>query len=336
MKQVKQVVGIDVSMDEFEVQFGITDQELHHEYPAGAQFANKVTGFRRLERWAQKLSRGSKAPVWFVMEATGTYHEQLAYYLHERGHRVVVVLPTKLKYFMKSLDNKSKTDRLDARAIAQFGLERTLEPWTPPSAQLRTLKILAREYDALVQQAVKVRNQMHAKDHAYTPPPETIARLREQHRLLVRQMKAVQAQIRAIVTQDQELSGRIANITSAQGVGFMTAVRVIAETGGFHLIHNAKQLTSYAGYDVVIRQSGKRVGKPAISHKGNAHLRRAVYMPALAAIRCNPALRRFYQRLTRTKANKKIALVAVARKLLCLIYALWRTNAPYDPHYAGA
>lgn len=336
MERVKQVVGIDISMDEFDVQFGVTDQELQHEYPAGAQFANKATGFRRLERWARKLTQGSKAPVWFVMEATGSYHEQLAYYLHERGHRVVIVLPTKMKNFIKTLDNKSKTDRLDARAIAQFGLERTLEPWTPPSAQLRTLKILAREYDALVQQAVKVGNQMHAKDHAYTPPPETIARLREQHRLLVRQMKAVQAQIRAIVEEDQELNGRIANITSAKGVGFMTAVRVVAETGGFHLIRNAKQLTSYAGYDVVIRQSGKRVGKPAISHKGNSHLRRAVYMPALAAIRFNPTLRRFYLRLVQSKRNKKVALVAVARKLLCLIYALWRTNAPYDPHYAGA
>jgi transposase len=336
MERVKQVVGIDISMDTFDVQLGISDQELLHEFPAGAQFANSLTGFRRLERWARKLTNGSKAPVWFVMEATGVYHEHLAYYLHERGHRVVIVLPTKMKNFVKTLDTKSKTDRLDARAIAQFGLERSLEPWIPPSPQLRTLKILAREYDALVQQTVRIRNQIHAKDHTVTPPPETIARLREQHRLLVRQMKAVQLQMRAIVQEDRDLSGRITNVTSAQGVGFMTAVRVIAETGGFHLIHNAKQLTSYAGYDVVIRQSGKRTGKPAISHKGNSHLRRAVYMPALAAIRSNPQLRRFYLRLLKTKSNKKVALVAVARKLLCLIYALWRTNTPYDPHYVGA
>lgn len=330
---IKAIVGIDVSKDTIDVQFASLTEDLRQTYSHQASMKNDAAGHRKLLRWTQQCLGRAEVKPWFVMEATGIYHESLAYFLAEHGEQVVVLLPTKLKHYVQSLDTKSKTDRLDARGIAQFGLERPLEAWHPPSMQLRTLKALAREHSTLNEQATQIKNQLHAKEHSHQPVPQSLERLHEHLQLLEDQMSEIEEEMRAIVERDDDLNSRISNITTAQGVGFMTAVKVVAETDGFALISCAKQLASYAGYDVVLKQSGLRAGKPAISRKGNRYLRQAVYMPALASVRFNPTLKRFYERLVRTKANKKVALVAVARKLLLLIYALWRNNLPFDPNY---
>lgn len=333
MSIIKQVFGIDVSKDSFEVRFGTITDRQEERFVAAASFPNARRGFLRLLAWAKKQLVSHEAPVWFVMEATGIYYEQVAYFLAEHQQQTVVLLPNKVKNFAKTLDNKSKTDGLDARTLCQFGLERPLIPWQPPSPQMRTLKALTREYHTVQQMATQVKNQLHAKDHSYEPSQETLTRLRAQLRLFQKQLKSIEQQIRSLVERDDDLNNRINNIILAKGIGFMTVVTTVAETNGFALITSAKQVSSYAGLDVVIKQSGKRQGKPAISKKGNKHLRRAVFMPALAASRYNPTLKTFYLRLVRTKANKKVALLAVARKILCLIYILWKKNVPYDPNY---
>ena len=333
MSVIKQVFGIDVSKDSFEIRFGTITDRQEERFLAAASFPNARRGYLRLLAWSKKQLVSNEAPVWFVMEATGVYYEQLAYFLAERQQQIVVLLPNKIKNFAKSLDNKSKTDGLDARSICQFGLERPLNAWQPPSPQMRSLKALTREYQTVQHMATQVKNQLHAKGHSYKPSQETLTRLRAQLRLFQKQLKSIEQQIRSLVESDDDLNNRISNITRAKGIGFMTVVSTVAETNGFALITSTKQISSYAGLDVVIKQSGKRQGKPAISKKGNKHLRHAVFMPALAACRCNPPLRAFYLRLVRTKANKMVAVLAVARKILCLIYTLWKKNVPYDPNY---
>jgi transposase len=333
MSVIKQVFGIDISKDSFEIRFGTITDRQEERFLAAASFPNARRGFLRLLAWAKKQLVSNEAAVWFVMEATGVYYEQLAYFLAEHQQQIAVLLPNKIKNFAKSLDNKSKTDGLDARSICQFGLERPLNAWQPPSPQMRSLKALTREYQTVQQMATQVKNQLHAKGHSYKPSQETLRRLRAQLRLFQKQLQSIEQQIRSLVESDDDLNNRINNITRAKGIGFMTVVSTVAETNGFALITSTKQISSYAGLDVVIKQSGKRQGKPAISKKGNKHLRCAVFMPALAACRCNPPLRAFYLRLVRTKANKMVAVLAVARKILCLIYTLWKKNVPYDPNY---
>src|SRR3990172_7351544 len=215
MVAIKHVTGIDISKDSFDAQFAVLGEAQEQRYVATAQFRNTAVGFRKLVRWAKKLVGSSTAPLWFVMEATGVYHEALAYELAKQNHQVAVVLPTKMKNYVKSLDIKSKTDRLDARAIAQFGLQRVLQPWQPPSTQLRMLKALVREYDAAVEQVTKIKNQLHAKHHSYRPAPQTLARLRTQQRLFETQMEAIEQQIQSLLQGDDDLHARIQNITSA-------------------------------------------------------------------------------------------------------------------------
>ena len=333
---VKSIIGVDISKDSFDVCFGTLDNALQQKFPGRAKFPNTQTGFRKFVTWTLKHQPTDETSLWFVLEATGVYYEALAYYLRDHGYQVAVILPTKMKHYTKTLEIKSKTDALDARAISQFGLERPLTKWTPPSPQLRRLKELTREHDALQEHATALKNQLHAKHHSHQPGGATLRRLEVQLELLERQLADVEHEMHAIVESDSDLNGRITNITSAKGIGFITAAKVIAETGGFALLRNQKQLASYAGFDVVLKESGTRRGKPAISKKGNSHLRRAVYMPALTAIRCNKHLKEVFLRLVRTRGNKMIALTAVARKLLCLIFTLWKSGKPYDPNYSKA
>jgi transposase len=333
MSVIKQVVGIDIAKDSLSIRFGTISDQQEERFLGSATFPNEKRGFHKLLSWARKQIVSPEAPLWFVMEATGAYYEHLAYFLSEHDQQLTVLLPNKVKHFIKTLEGKSKTDRLDARSICQFGLERPLSLWQAPTPQMKLLKELAREYNTVQEMATQVKNQLHAKDYTYEPSPETTKRLRAQVRLFQNQLRSIEQQLRTLVNDDDNLRTRIANITSAKGIGFMTVVTAVAETNGFALITSEKQITSYAGLDIAVRESGKQQGKPALSKKGNKHLRRAVFMPALAACRFNPVLKAFYLRLVRTKVNKKVAILAVARKILCLIYTLWKKNVPYDPNY---
>ena len=120
---------------------------------------------------------------------------------------------------------------------------------------------------------------------------------------------------------------------SAPGISFITAITVVAETSGFALINSGKQLTSYAGYDVVLRDSGNFNGQTRISKKGNKHIRAVLHMPSMAAIRFNPTMKVFYQRLKPKKVKPIVALVAVQRKMLILMYTLWTNEENYDGEY---
>ena len=115
----------------------------------------------------------------------------------------------------------------------------------------------------------------------------------------------------------------------------MTMAKVLAETNAFALIRNGKQLTSYAGLDIVFKESGKYQGKTKISKKGNQHLRQSVYMPAISAIKTNPKMKTYYNRMLNKGKPKKSGIIAVARKLLLLIYFLWTNEVEYDPSYSG-
>jgi transposase len=135
------------------------------------------------------------------------------------------------------------------------------------------------------------------------------------------------------VKTEPDLAQRLKKISTAKGLGDITILTVLAETRCFELVTNQKQLTSYAGFDIVFNDSGLKKGKTSISKKGNTFIRKALFMPALSACRANPQMKLFYQRLISKGKNKKLAIIAVARKLLLLIYTLWNSNSVYIPNY---
>ena len=147
-----------------------------------------------------------------------------------------------------------------------------------------------------------------------------------------KQLASNQKAIREKIKQEPGLSERIEHISTIKGIGIMTIITVLAETNGFALITNRKQLTKYAGLDVPAHQSGPVDPKRHISKQGNVHIRTALYFPAIVSTKCNPQMKDFYGRLcARNTQSKMIGVTATMRKLLLLIYSLWKSGEEYDP-----
>jgi transposase len=332
-KILKQVAGIDVAQNELVVSLGRVDQFLAKEVYTHKTFANKAPGFAALLVWVNKHS-DHEVTVRYVMEATGVYHEKLAHYLSDQGLEVSIVLPNKISSYIKTLEIKTITDKTASQAICQFGLERALELWQKPKKIFRDLKQLTRERDQIVADRTMTKNQLHAEQAEAFPNDRSIYRANQRIRLLNEQEREIKKEIAEFVKTDKELHKKINLITSISGIGALTAVITIAETNGFELIRSKKQLVSFAGLDVVGKDSGTSIkGKPRISKKGNRHLRKAMHMPSLNAIRTDERFKAIFVRLVSKHGIKMKAAVAVQRKLLEMIYTIWKTGKPYDKEY---
>ena len=332
---LKYVVGIDIAKDTFVACFGRIEASQHLRFGKQASFANTAAGFEELPAWTAR-QQGGAAPRWFVVEATGVYYEELAYFLADNAQALSVLLPNKVKHFAQSTEQKSKTDQLDARLLCRLGLERALPAWQPPTPALRQLRALARERQSVTQQGARLKIRRHAYQHSYQPDSRTLERLSAQQQLLLTQLQAIDRDLADLLHAEPELARKLAHLTSVPGIGLTTAITVVAETTGFALVANERQLASYAGLDVVQRQSGLSAGAARISRRGNARLRTALYLPAVSSLRHNPQQIAFYARLRSRHPSGKPGVIAVMRKLLLLCYSLWKQDQPYDPHYHPA
>jgi transposase len=333
-KVVRQNVGCDLSKDDFKVCFHQMFTNQHKRIKGSRTFKNLPSGFKELVKWIDKR-RDSDVELRLTMEATGVYYEQLVHYLNDNtDYYISVVLPNKTKAFFKSLNIKTKTDKMDAKILGQMGLERDIERWKPLSSNMRIIKQLSRDRISLVEHRTALLNRLHALKHSYSPHPQVIKRLKQQIKLLDRQEKEVEKQIKQCIKTDLALKERIDKICKVHGLGLVTVATIIGETGGFALFTSRSQVISYSGYDVVENQSGSSIkGKTRISKKGNKYIRRALHFPALVIIRYDPNFKQLYDRVyDRTKIKMK-GLVAVQRKLLLLIYTLFKNNKAYDINY---
>jgi transposase len=264
------------------------------------------------------------------MEATGVYCENPAYFLQERGYTVHAVLPNQAGKYGQSLGVESKTDKMDAKTLAQMGLERKLRNREPFSPNFQTLKRLTRERDALIGERTVVLNQLHAYEHEGQVIKAAIRRSHKHIDLLDRQIKEIEQEVEKVIGKDKPLQERLNYVLSIKGVGLITAVTVISETNGFATINSIKQLASYAGLDVKLRESGKWKGKTKISKKGNRYIRKAMYFPTFTKIKYDEETKMKYQRLKEKKGIPMVAAVAQQRKLLGLIYTLWKKKEMFS------
>lgn len=332
-KIVKQVAGIDVAQKELVVCLGRMYDDWSPELYAHKTFANTVKGFVALLLWLKKMT-DETIPVRFVMEATGVYHESLTYFLDEKGYELSIILPNKISNYFRTLDVKTITDQTACETIALFGLERKLDRWQKPRAVFKKLRQLTRERDQIVEERTAVKNQLHAEQTEAEPNKKSIERIKERIEMLDRQEKEIKAEVAALVKQDEQLTRHLNVICSLTGIRLLTAAIVLGETNGFELIRNKRQLASYAGFDIKEKQSGTSVkGKPRISKKGNKHLRKAMHMPALCAIRYDERFKAIFARLVSRHGIKMKAVVAIQRKLLEMIYTLYKTGNKYDKNY---
>ena len=332
-KIVKQAVGIDVAQDELVVCMGRMYEDLTLELYSHKTFSNTAKGFELLTNWVSKLSKADVELV-YVMEATGVYHESLAYYLSDRGDRLSIVLPNKISNYSRTLDVRTVTDKTASEAITQFGLERKLDNWEPPKGVYRSLRQLTRERDQIVTTRTIAKNQLHAEEAEAYPNKRSIARTKKHIAFLDKQEQEIKEELAQMIKEDEEVKRIVVLLCSLPGIGLLTAATILGETNGFDLIRNKRQLASYAGLDVKEKQSGTSVkGKPRISKKGNRYLRKAMHLPALTAIRHDERFKAIFARIVSKHGIKMKAAVAIQRKLLEMAYTLYKRQEKYDSQY---
>jgi len=328
MKILKQSIGVDVSKNDFKVCLGIINDGLEKTIVYESSYANDKKGIKKFIKDAATKTC-HPIPSLFIMEATGVYHQELAYALAANHLSVAILLPNKAKSFAKSINIRAKSDVIDAKLLCQMGLERNLSTWQPPEAIFATLKTLTRERETIVLQRSKLKNQLHAYKTAFIKTDKTISRIKKHILFLDKQIKDTEIDMKLLIKHDQRVETKIKKISKVKGLSFLSIVTILAETDGFNIIMNQKQLIGYSGLDVRVDQSGEKNTKGRITKKGNSHLRKALYMPALNACRTNKTMQVFYTRLNERQKAKKQGIIAVQRKLLLLTYSLWKTDQDY-------
>lgn len=332
-KLIKQVVGIDVAHKKIDVCLGRMDVDTETEVYAYRTFNNNEKGFVAFTHWVRKHTQPD-VPLRYVMEATGVYHERLAYYLSDTGQSVSIVMPNKITNFFRTLEIKTVTDKSMSFAIASFGLEKKLRDWTAPKKIYRELRQITRERDQIITERTMAKNKLHAEQAGAYPNERTITRIQARIKLLDGQEKEIMAQIKEINKTDVEFKAAVTLLKSIPGIGLLTAATVLSETGGFNLIQSKKQLTSYSGLDVREKESGTSIkGKPRISKRGNKYLRKAMHMPALAALKSNERYKGVFTRIVARTGIKMKAAVAIQRKLLEMCFTIYKSKKPFDDKY---
>jgi transposase len=245
---------------------------------------------------------------------------------------VSVANPARVKAHMKACGQANKTDPADARAIASFARDRKPRPWMPPSPEVRQVQALVRRRDDLRRMAAAEKTRLDAPDLT----PAARESIRRAIRFLSTEADRVQAQAEAVIAATPALAEDLALLESVKGVGRQTATTVLAELPPVDYLASAQSAAAYAGLAPSEFTSGKSVKKyTRLSKAGNARLRTALYLPTLSAIRSNPVLKAFFERLVATGKPKMQAVGACMRKLLMLCYGVLKNRAPFDPRWAS-
>lgn len=317
-------VGIDISKLGFDVAVFV-DSQYHSRH-----FDNDLSGFSALSKWVKSF----REPPYFCLEATGIYGLGLAKYLYAKQQKVVVANPIQTHAFAKMEMSRNKTDKADAMSIARYcqylhdkgNIDKSL--FTPKDAAFERVQFLVTRLDQL--------NKMRSQENNRLDVSLDKSAARSVASMLAfidKQIVKIKATLSEIVKQNEQLNNQVKLLTSIDGVGDKTAWAILAYIGDVSLFENAKQISSYAGLNPRIEQSGTSINHSSLSKMGCARLRKSLYMPALVAVRFNPLLHTFYEKLLAKGKPKKVALVAVMRKLLVLAYGVLKSGKPFDVNY---
>ena len=316
------VLGIDIAKLKFNVCLLTSVGKLRHK-----QFANTTAGFTQLQAWLRQQQIDF---VHACLEATGTYGEPLALFLHEAGQRVSVVNPAAVKAFAQSRLSRTKTDKVDAELIARFCLAQEPPAWTPPPPEVRELQALVRRLEALIEMRVAEEKRLSSGitvEAVRCSVAEHLAYLQEQ-------ITRTEELIRTHINNHPRLKQQSGLLASIPGIGAATAAVLLAEIANLKQYEKARQVAAYAGLVPRERQSGSSLrGRARLSKIGNARLRKALYFPAVTALRCSPFFQAWADGLRARGKCKMTVICAAMRKLIHLAYGVLKTGRPFDPEW---
>jgi transposase len=314
------ILGIDISKLKFDVALLRAGGKFKHRV-----FPNTPAGFLQLSAWLekQKVER-----VHACLEATGTYSEAVATYLSDAGHVVSVINPAAIKAYGQSRLSRTKTDKADASLIAQFCQERRPPQWLPRPMEIRELQALVRRLDALLEMRGMEANRLEVTAGAGVVRESLVGHLA----FLDGEIARTEALIRSHIVGHPGLRERRDLLLSIPGIGDTTAAKLLGEIMEVKLYESARQLAAFAGLVPQLHESGSSVRRKArLSKKGAPRLRKALYFPAIVAMRHNPQVRALSERLKKRGKCPMQIIGAAMRKLIHLAYGVLKSGKPFNP-----
>ena len=316
-------IGIDIAKETLEACLILEKGKLL--YHSGT---NTAGGHAQLLKWV--TNHAPQSNLHFCMEATGNYSQGLALFLSQTEHKVSVVNPARIHFAGLSRGSGNKTDRADARIIAEFCRMHNPDLWRAAEPEVRVLISLTRRLESLQNLRTQEKNRLGELSE---PELTSVVRqsLEESISFFEQQITTVENQIRTHIDNHPDLRGDKELLLSIPGIGETTAAWILAELPAVESFASAQSVAAFAGLAPRQHRSGTSVHKQTqLSKRGSSNLRRALYMPAMTACRYNPILKSFYERLVSRGLARKAALGAVMRKLLMIAFGILKSRRPFD------
>lgn len=316
--ETKVHVGIDISKNSFNASIPIKTKEGYKHL----KYSNDIDGFKK---FVAQLEPGNNC----IMEASGVYYLQLALFLHEQGMVVSVVNPLTIKRFSQMRLMRAKTDKKDASIIAEYGKIENPVQWKPRPEYMLQMQQLQALQDSFTKQLTRLKNQKEAfiNSGIINKIGNEILDLEIKHN----ENKIEELDKELLKITEEFHSDLFKRLVSIKGIGKKAAMCLIVISNGFNRFENSKQLCAYIGLSPRIYESGTSVkGKAKICKMGMARMRKLLYLCAMRAITCNKACMEMYARLKEKGKNGKLALIAVANKLLKQAFVIGNSQMIYQ------
>lgn len=320
------MIGIDVSKQKLDC---LWLKDLVADKVKSRVFDNTPSGHKAVLAWAQKQTGAALEAIHFIMEATGIYHEALAYVLYQAGAKVTVVNPAQVRSYAKSLGRRTKTDKKDSMVLARYGATQQHRLWQPEPEAVRTLKALIARINAVEKDIQRERNRLEKAQIA-----RAVAAVITSIQTVLGQLEHEKARLEALIDQHIDQNPGLKRdrqlLESIPGVGpvISRSMMAVIRSRSFDC---ASQCAAYLGVVPVQHESGTSVhGRPQLSKAGDARLRAKLYMAAVACIQYNPDIKRHYERLVNNGKTKMSALCAAMRKLVHICFGVLKHQTPYQ------
>lgn len=292
-------------------------------------FDNTPAGHKALLTWAQKQTGEALETIHFVMEATGIYHEALATELYQAGAKVSVVNPAQVRNYAKSLGRRTKTDKKDSFVLARYGATQGPRLWQPEPEEVRTLRALIARINAVEKDIQREKNRLE-KAEVGRVSEEILRSIHTVLEQLEKEKSRLEALIERHIDQHPGMKMDRQLLESIPGVGPVISRYMMAVIRS-RSFDSASQCAAFVGLVPIQHESGTSVhGRPRLSKAGDAQLRAKLYMAAVACIRCNPDIKRQYERLLKNGKTKMSALGAAMRKLVHICFGVLKHQTPYQ------
>lgn len=314
----KAILGIDVGKKNLDVVLMIDKKSLSR------KFDNSPKGFKLLAGWLASLH---VSEVHACLEATGIYGEAIAEFLYEKGHRVSVVNPLRIKGYARSDLQRNKTDPADARTIAGFCLVKDPKPWRPLPPEVKHLQALTRRLESLDEMLGAENNRLEASPSQVRPSLKRIIRTLE------KEIENVRKLIKEHIDNHPGLKEQSDLLRTIPGIGEKTAQILLSEIE-FSRFDSARSVAAQAGVTPGRRQSGCTINWTRLSKIGNGRIRKALYFPAMSALKHNEIIKTFASRLTQNGKTPMQVICAAMRKLLHIAFGVLKNNQPFDENLA--